>query len=149
MLFTVIQKKGVESEVDWRRIHVGQFIFDICRVMHYLSNIKFELFCRYYKKYGLEKDNLIDWLSDQLQSDAPYLSSLCDLSEFPCKDGNDCIPVEQVCDNKSQCPDGSDELYCAKDEGSNPDEEDSSEEDSSEEDTNQQPGTVDNYSLVQ
>ena len=40
-----------------------------------------------------------------------FHSSDCMQSEFQCEFGM-CIPLYQRCDNKTQCPDGSDETGC-------------------------------------
>lgn len=36
----------------------------------------------------------------------------CPNNEFLCKNGEQCIPRDWVCDNSKDCADGSDELLC-------------------------------------
>ena len=50
---------------------------------------------RFYKDYGLECENLLIWLSEQLTLDLPY-RQYCNHNEFACWDGSCCLPLEKV-----------------------------------------------------
>lgn len=51
---------------------------------------------RYFKQYGLEANNFLNWLTFQVQSGAGYSYSQCSLDQFACYDGRGCIAENQV-----------------------------------------------------
>ena len=58
---------------------------------------------RFYKDYGLECENLLIWLSEQLTLDLPY-RQYCNHNEFACWDGSCCLPLEKVYYNIRRSP---------------------------------------------
>ncbi len=51
---------------------------------------------RFFTDYGLEADNLLRWLSFQLNSNMAYTTSPCALDQFACHDNRACIPFQYV-----------------------------------------------------
>ena len=70
---------------------------------------------RYFKKYGLDGNRLVNWLRSRLEhastlSNATENTMPCD-AMFQCDDAQ-CIPFENVCDRQKHCRDNSDERFC-------------------------------------
>ena len=67
---------------------------------------------RYFKKFGLTAQRLLQWVAIQIRLPLPPGPS-CQLSEHTC-DAGGCINVTRVCDGSNQCSDGTDETYCSQ-----------------------------------
>ena len=62
-----------------------------------IQTLKYYLNFRFYKRYGLETETLLKWLSDQLTSPISYQTNNCKVKEFVCEQTQNCLPLEKVC----------------------------------------------------